>query len=41
MLPRLTAKPSRLIETLSRDLNNKLQQVSQRIDNGDNQNVIL
>ncbi|MCP4236008.1 MAG: Tn3 family transposase, partial [Aestuariibacter sp.] len=41
MLPRLTAKPSKLIETLSCDLNNKLQQVSRRIDNGDNQNVIL
>lgn len=41
MLPRLTAKPSKLIETLSCDLNDKLQQVSRRIENGDNQNVIL
>ncbi|MEL0587551.1 MAG: Tn3 family transposase [Candidatus Thiodiazotropha sp. (ex. Lucinoma kazani)] len=41
MLPRLLAKPNRLIETLSADLKDKLHQVSQRIENGDNQNVIL
>jgi len=41
MLPRLIAKPNRLIEALSSDLKKKLQQVSQRIENGDNQNIIL
>ena len=41
MLPRLMEKPSRLIESLSNDLNNELARVSQRIEDGDNQNVIL
>ncbi len=41
MLPRLIAKPNRLVEALSSDLKKKLQQVSQRIENGDNQNIIL
>jgi len=41
MLPRLMEKPSRLIEVLSCDLEDKLEQVNLRIDNGDNQNVIL
>ncbi len=41
MLPRLIEKPSRLIGTLSFSLNSKLEQVSQRINTGDNQNVIL
>lgn len=41
MLPRLIAKPNRLVEALSSDLKKKLQQVSQRIENSDNQNIIL
>lgn len=41
MLPRLMEKPRRLVESLSCDLNNKLERVSQRIKDGDNQNVIL
>ena len=41
MLPRLKTAPRQLIETLSFDLNGKLEQVSQRINTGDNQNVIL
>jgi hypothetical protein len=41
MLPRLTEAPTRLIGTLSIDLNGKLEKVSQRINTGDNQNVIL
>jgi len=41
VLPRLKERPSKLIESLADKLNNKLQQVSQRIENGDNQNIIL
>ena len=41
MLPRMTGKPNQLIKTLSSELQNKLHHVSQRIENGDNQNVIM
>ncbi len=41
MLPRLMAKPNRVIDALSADLQNKLLEVSQRIDSGDNRKVIL
>ena len=41
MLPRLMARPNRVIDSLSADLQNKLAEVSQRIDSGDNKNVIL
>ncbi len=41
MLPRLIAIPNRLIQTMESDLENKLQRVSQRIEKGDNHNVIL
>ena len=41
MLPRLKERPGKLIESLAEEMSNKLQQVSRRIENGDNQNVIL
>ncbi len=41
MLPRLMTKPNRVIDALSAKLEDKLAEVSQRLDSGDNQNVIL
>jgi len=41
MLPRMIAKPNQLIKALSSDLHDKLQHVSQRIEKGDNQNIIM
>jgi len=41
LLPRLMTKSKKLIDTLACDLESKLQQVSQHIESGDNQNVIL
>lgn len=40
-LPRIMANPNQLIETLSSNLDNKLQHVSQRINTGENQDVLL
>ncbi|HAS25075.1 MAG TPA: Tn3 family transposase, partial [Vibrio sp.] len=40
-LPRLNTKPGKLIGSMEQDLENKLHCVSQRIEDGDNQNVIL
>ncbi|MFK7731190.1 MAG: Tn3 family transposase [Pseudomonadales bacterium] len=41
MLPRMIAKPNQLIKALSSDLHGKLLNASQRIESGDNQNVIM
>lgn len=41
MLPRLMETPKRLIKTLFCSLNGKLEHVSQRINTGDSQNIIL
>ena len=41
MLPRMIENPNQLIKTLSSNLHGKLQDVSERIENGDNQHVIL
>lgn len=41
MLPRLNANPETLIRLLENDLKTKLLRVSQRIDNGENENVLL
>ena len=41
MLPRMNEKPNQLITALSSDLHDKLRHVSERIENGDNQNTIM
>lgn len=41
LLPRLKEKPEKLIELLTGELDNKIQQVSRRIESGDNRNVVL
>ena len=41
MLPRIQEKPNRLMSSFDEELQQKLDHVTTRIDNGDNQNIIM